>query len=467
MQVLVVAGFAVVMALTGFPPVKWGAPWWVLPAGALAYVAVSYAATRANASLGLRRLMRPPPRGPQLGRAPAWLALGTQVYLVAALGGLMLAGWGSFVDETLRLGRLPLIGRLVALAPFVAALLAHWWAIYPLERAMRQRLQQELLLGGEPVLPNWTRRQFLEFNVRHHLLFVAVPVGIIIFVIELLALLAQRKVLTESVAAGLAVVCSAGVFAAAPAIILRLWRTRPLRAGPLRRRLEDLCRRFRLKYRQILEWDTGGVIVNAGVLGFLPPARYVLLSDALVEHLDEDAVETIFAHEAGHVVHHHILYLVVFTLGLLMACASVAGLTAWAVGGSEVDLAAQLPTLVVAGGLWGTLFGMLSRRFERQADVFAAGVASSPEGGAMVLTPSGVALFGRALTTVGRLNGIADTRRNFRHGSIRYRVGYLGWLLEAGAGPVEFDRQVRWVKLATWLLLGVGLVVMLLRKAMV
>ena len=111
--------------------------------------------------------------------------------------------------------------------------------------------------------------------------------------------------------------------------------------------------------------------------------------------------------------------------------------------------------------LWGWLFGMLSRRFERQADVFGASLArpaamdGQPETAAM--STEGVELFGNALLAVARLNGIRPTQRNFRHGSIKRRLDYLAALHNSGEGRARVDRSIRRIKLAVWALLGLGI----------
>ena len=104
MLIVVVAAFVLAMMLMDAPvtcvPVT---PWWVLLGGACVYVAVAYGATRWIAAFGLRRLMRRAGGG-RLGRAPGLLTLATQGYLVAALGVLILAGWGSWINQSLSLG---------------------------------------------------------------------------------------------------------------------------------------------------------------------------------------------------------------------------------------------------------------------------------------------------------------------------------------------------------------------------
>lgn len=192
----------------------------------------------------------------------------------------------------------------------------------------------------------------------------AVFAGSIIFVLDVLALLGPSIGQTAAFVAAL--VATAGILLLAPAMIVRVWRTRPLPAGELRSRLEGSRRRMRLQYRDVLVWETGGVLVNAGVMGLLAPVRYVLLSDGLLDQLDPDAVEAIFAHEAGHVVHHHIFHMSAFMVGLGLLCVLAAE---WLAGGFLTGPVQTLPALLAVAALGAWLFGMLSRRFERQADV--------------------------------------------------------------------------------------------------
>lgn len=445
MQILVVAGILAVMGLMYYPS-EW-LPWPVLAGGAVGYVLVAYAASRWNAWRGLRRLMSPGGSG-EGDRVGALVGMATRIYLVAGISALMLAGWGVWINESLGLKHVPLVGAAFSAGPFVAALMAHWWANYPFERAMRMQLIAQMALAGEPVMPAWTRREYLSFQLRHQLLFIVVPAGTIIFILDSLRLL--HGVMGSPVLIALAVVAMGTVFLLAPALIVRIWRTRPVPGGELLARLEGLCRRMKLRYRRVLVWDTGGVIVNAGVIGVVRPARYVLLSDALLGRFEAGAVDAIFAHEAGHVVHRHIPYMIAFTAGLL----TLVGLASqWAFQAAGVSAADAHPlSLIVAVGVWGWLFGLLSRRFERQADVFAAAAVGS-EGGEEI-TPEGVRTFGGALMAVGRYNGIAPTRRNFRHGSIARRVSYLSGLLASPRGRAGVDRAVGRIKLAIWALVA-------------
>ncbi len=431
------------MSLPAVSGVCMALPWWAAVAGAVGYVGSVYAAARGSASLGLRRMMR---GNGALGRWPMALMAAVQVYLLVGLGALLTAGWASLINETLHLEAVPLVPKVLAAGPFIAALLAYWWAIYPLDRALRRQNSQAMALSGEAVSPVWTRRQFLGFNIRQTLLFLAVLVGAIVLVLDVLYL-AEPAIGPAAAGAGV-VVALGGILISAPSIIVRIWRTSPLPDGPLRLRLEQLSKQVGVTCRNILIWHTEGMIVNAAAMGVVRPVRYVLLSDAMLEHFDDDDVAAIFAHEAGHVVHRHIPYMVIFlTTGLILLFGSAAWL-------NLLSPVVELLAMSATGVLWVWFFGMLSRRFERQADVFAAAAVTGNADAK--LTADGAARFGDALLKVGRMNGISPSRRNFRHGSIMHRVEYLDRLARSGIGRSTVDRSVRRIKIAIWILAAVS-----------
>ena len=41
------------------------------------------------------------------------------------------------------------------------------------------------------------------------------------------------------------------------------------------------------------------MVINAAVAGFLPPFRYVFLSDGLLSYLGDEEIAAVFAHEMG------------------------------------------------------------------------------------------------------------------------------------------------------------------------
>ncbi len=255
------------------------------------------------------------------------------------------------------------------------------------------------------------------------------------------------------------------VLVLAPAFVRMAWSTHSLPAGSLRDRLERLSRRIRFRCSDILVWDTDQNIVNAGVTGALPFFRYVLLTDALIESLDERQVEAVFGHEVGHVAHRHLAYFGFFIVGgmgiLALVYQGVALLIASWTGNAAGNLPWEIPLAlqsIVGLGFLGCylflLFGFLSRRFERQADVFGCRVVScgradcpphlesldarpDPRYHGRDLCPVGIQTFAGALAKVAILNGMEPGACSWRHGSIRRRIAFL----EGLEGRPETERR--------------------------
>jgi STE24 endopeptidase len=298
---------------------------------------------------------------------PVWFAFG-----------VFWLGWGEVVHramgfEALRAAQLP--GLLLATLPPMAAWMGLWWSQYPAEIALRE---QSLLGALEADLPIHAPPPFRDYflsNVRLRLLFTVVPIFLIVMMRDVLLLAAHsaRLPMAEETLDGIAMAVSAGtVFLLAPEILRRVLDTVPLEHGPLRRKLEAMCRRSHMRYRDILVWRTHSNMGNAAVMGIVPQVRYVLLSDLLLETMTDEQIEAVFAHEMGHVVHRHMAWFVLFFATVMVA---MQGALSWILkAGMGREMPDWTQPLLVSGAFFWVLllFGYLSRRFERQADVFAA-----------------------------------------------------------------------------------------------
>ena len=366
---------------------------------------------------------------------------------------------------------LQIVGDLIVLAPFVLSVLVLWVVVYPLERELRG--QGWTWLGdveNEPEI-GWRFHAYLDFHVRHYLLVVAVPMMVILFAANL-----TRGYSTELRAwfhSGWAPdvllgVVAAGVFLVAPVVLRRIWRTRPLEDGPMRRRLETLCERVGFRCREILVWDSDGIMINAAVMGIIAPVRYVMLSDALLATMSPSQVEAVFGHEIGHVRHRHIPFFLLFALmgwvlvGALMELLALGSIQPDAPLGLSV-FSIQVVGVVATVAFWGFGFGWVSRRFERQADVFAArnvmldaddcDVPCAVHPGEQTtrstagrVCATGAALFAAALNRVALLNGIPHEERSWRHSSIGSRVRFLHELAGDPHLAAAFDRTLLRIK---------------------
>jgi STE24 endopeptidase len=253
-----------------------------------------------------------------------------------------------------------------------------------------------------------------------------------------------------------------GVFVLAPEMLRRVLHTERLPDSPLRRRLESMCHDAKLGYRDILLWRTQGTMANAAVMGMVPRLRYVLLSDLLLESMTDEQIEAVFAHELGHVVHRHLLW---FGLYAVMAMLFFAGpgdlamnqVHTWYVAhfnAANWEDIEGIVAMALGFGAFMLAFGILSPRFERQADVYAARTmervenqveqnAVVPYRGQSYVGEAGAGLFASALQRVAVINHIPVSARNLSHGSIEARMRAL---YEMSADPTltwRFDRSMR------------------------
>lgn len=416
------------------------------------------------------------------------------------LRGIVVAAYAATVlctpiPEWLRFGSAGFGSRVLAdfvlLALFSANTITIWIVGYPVEAELRGFVPTgtDSLDGwtadgkvrGRASSPNWRMRSYLDFQVRHQLLVVAAPMFLI-----LVASHGVRSVESEIIANTGATwapdvllgTVATVVFVIAPAMLRRIWRTHSLEAGPVRERLEALCARIGLRCRDILVWNSGGMMINAAVMGVVAPLRYVLLSDALLTQMTPRQVEAVFGHEAGHVRHRHMEHFLVFAFVGWLVVAGGMELLAHLFG--EGPSASRTFALTIQGAgagatalFWGLGFGWVSRRFERQADLHGARCVT-PEPGechtscavhldaATICNEPGrvcstaAALFASALDRVATLNGIPTEEKSWRHSSIGSRIRFLTSLAGDPSLTMRFERTLRRIQGTIWVVAVVG-----------
>jgi len=112
----------------------------------------------------------------------------------------------------------------------------------------------------------------------------------------LLILLAQYAILTALFAC------------VVPLVLGWIWKGTPLEDEELRLRLQQLADKTGINYRNIVLLKTkSSKLANAWVAGITTKWRSIFLTDYLLEYLTYDEIETIFAHELGHIKHRHLL----------------------------------------------------------------------------------------------------------------------------------------------------------------
>lgn len=280
----------------------------------------------------------------------------------------------------------------------------------------------------------------------------------------------------------------AGVMVCMPLVIRFALGLRPLPPGDLRDRLLAAMKRLGFRCTDVLLWNTRSGMANAMVVGLVPWLRYVVFTDKLLEEFTEDEVEAVFGHEVGHIRHHHmLLYLVFLMTSIVMLGLATEYYLLPMFGWSGQALAAQvgwlppewagvfgpcgklapLPMVAVMVGYVLVVFGYLSRRCERQADVFGCRAVSCtdpaceghdeettlpPRGRG--LCPTGIYVFIQALEKVALINGISRDRPGFlqswQHSTIARRVAFLRRMMGDERVEPAFQRRL-WVMKAVLL----------------
>lgn len=373
---------------------------------------------------------------------------------------VLVFGWLQAVREMV--GDLVLVDEVIAIAPPLAGAVLTWAVHYPVERRLREALLIRRLDEGRPIHEMPSRRRYVWRQAQLHVLLLLVPVLLILGAAEMIHDASDRWLDPEwAEFASQAGTLAAGVtvFVFAPLLAMVLFSTRPLPEGELRESLLDVCRRHRVKVRDLLVWKTDGAMINAAVMGLIAPLRLVLITDALLETMRADEVRAVMAHEIGHVRRHHMPWLVLCLVALLaMTEYLVIGPLMWMDGrwieltpdsGKWVDIV--VTSAIVAAVLLG--FGWISRRFERQADSFAAQHLSGlghddTDGDEQPITHESVHSLRSALLTICRLNAVDPARRSWRHGSIAWRIAYLESIVGTPLGRLPIDRVIRRLKIA-------------------
>lgn len=395
-------------------------------------------------------------------------SLASITLVIAILG----VGWLAAIRQAT--GDLVGLDEAIALSPLVAVYAIGWWAFYPIERRMREALVLRTLDDGGPMYPIPSRARYVGLMLRQHVGFALLPMLLLLSIgefspqlVEWTGVSPQEHELFTALAFAAQASGVALLFLLMPVLLRLVWDTVPIGEGRLGDRLRAMCARHRLGVRRLLLWRTGGLVLNGAVVGLIPGLRYILLTDALVDRLSEREIEAVTAHEAAHVLKHHMIWLVVALLGSVLA------------GGILTQLAVEAFTdlhpgvgvgaaIVLAGSLAlaYAVFGAVSRRFERQADAFAAremslmagippDLSSATEQSAPTFTSAGVDAMVLALSRVSTFNGVAPERFTWRHGSISSRIASLRALVGHPLNRATPDRAAR---IAKWISLGLFII---------
>lgn len=406
---------------------------------ALAVAGMMLVALFAQVSSGLiaRRLRAEPSRPHLLLHRFRQLRQVHAVLWLAVAGAILYClEWGPMVRFNWRLDRAFLLDDLLVLTPVLAPLVLSWAAFYQVEKAVHARLVASGLADGRAC----GLGRYLALHVRHYLGVLLVPVLVLLAVQDAVELASPGWMAGRHAVAVHAPLLIA-LFVGFPLLLRHVWQTHPLPPGPLRERLEGASQRLGFHAREILVWNTGGLVVNAAVTGLTRHLRYVFLSDGLLERLDAEEIEAVFGHELGHVRHRHMA----LRLGAMLAPLSVwlflvqvlpdttRQVEEWvAEAGPTWNVPLGLAALAAMGAYLLVVFGWYSRLLECQADLFACHALGMRDFGRPA--PE---VFATALEKLASAGGADRDCSSWQHASIARRVAFL----RRAAGDARFVRR--------------------------
>ena len=421
--------------------------------------------------LAIARLAQPIKQQGRRGGLHRQLSLVMHIVLLALFAcDIYLVGWADLASVVVQ--PVPVLAdELLILFPLLISWIIVQALLYGLDRAVRLQAWQDM---GEREI--WSRRRYLLFHIQAGVTPVLIPLVLLMGLIDSLELIGpylptdrSSDVLVVAIlvlGAGLIILC-------APVLIRLAWGCRALQTGPMRQRLEGVGQRGKLHYGEILLWQTGNMVANAAVMGFWWPLRYLVVTDALLKDLSQEEVEAVFAHEVGHIKRHHLLYYLLFMVGLNLVvynCLELLGKYWPMFREGSTAMILQIGLLVTA---FLVLFGWISRRFERDADVWAVEHTGCPGGYCQPgcplydlhrteqgesprgqprerLCPLAVRCFAGSLQRIAFLNAIPQQARSWRHSSISSRMNLLYRLSSVSGELARFQRVIRLIKIFLW-----------------
>lgn len=388
--------------------------------------------------------------------------IGSHIALVVLHAvGVLVVGWAETVQGAVP--AIPGLAEVFMLLPLFLGLIGTWFINYPIEERWFAAMLSRRMDDGTPVHSLPSRLTFAFGKFRHGVLLLALPMLLIMAWSRLIDQLSLE--FTQSwwvwqcyrlLGVLLVVICM-------PLILRVVWDTVPLQFGELRDRLVGMCARHGIGVSNLLLWRTHGAMANGAVLGLARPVRYILLTDRLLEMMTAREVEAVMAHEIAHIKHRHLLFLSMSSVGSILTIGTLAG---WAIESlhGELTLRDDLILTIFILIILACVFGFVSRRFEWQADAFAArhlaaDAAERGTGEPGIITANAATVMIDALQSVADLNGILPDQFSFRHGSISTRQDRLRQLIGVSINAIPIDRSATRVKAfaLTILVIGVSL----------
>lgn len=245
-----------------------------------------------------------------------------------------------------------------------------------------------------------------------------------------------------------------------PPLVRSLWGCTPLPPGPLRDRLQAFCRTQGF-HSEIYFWPLfEGQVLTAGIMGIVPKLRYLMITPALLETLSEEELDSVLAHEIGHVKHLHLVLYIVLFLGFSLFAGAAAKTLPYLILSSDLfyrilphlpfapenllGVLATVPLLLLMVLYFRFVFGAFIRNFERQADAYVFRALGT--GWPLI----------RSFEKIALLSGGNRDEKNWHHFGIGERIDFLARCERDRSLVVRHDRKLRFALVGYCLCIGLA-----------
>ncbi|MEM7782445.1 MAG: M48 family metalloprotease [Planctomycetota bacterium] len=220
------------------------------------------------------------------------------VWFIASMAIIYALKWHEIIRVNWGLEDWILVDDFFILLPIVGSLVLSWVIFFEIQSALQTANHLKTKRENEFK----KRFRFVKIRIQVYLFIVLIPILAGVLFKDAL-LWVQTLSTVEQLVVGLFIVVLTACLS--PMMFRWLWNSESL-TSHLRNPLERICRDNHLKIQDIRVWKTGSQIVNALVVGFVPRLRFVLLSDRLIEHFQDNEICAIFRHEMAHLKRYHL-----------------------------------------------------------------------------------------------------------------------------------------------------------------
>jgi STE24 endopeptidase len=234
-----------------------------------------------------------------------------------------------------------------------------------------------------------------------------------------------------------------------PVMVAFILPARRLQDHELLESVMHVAKNAGVRLSSVLVWNTKGRLMNAMAVGVLPTLKTIIVTDKLITHLTRKEFLAVAVHEIGHHRYWHIPFLWGTVISALLCSDRLFGhmitIELWYVS------LAKLPIVLFA-------LMLVSRQFERQADVYSAAYLSNSQD-STTITSEAAKMMSSALSTIATIHNISPSRCDLLHGSIASRQKYLNGAIGCPIATLPINRIVRWIKILiiTSVVLGIVL----------